>query len=133
MAHIYPQTDPICDSCHQGPGDYLQIFWTCSSLQLFWNSVFRSLSTITSVDTSIPHPQLHFGVLPADNQLPSYLRELKAFLIFSGKVTLFPVKSSYPPTQTNWIKDAIYFKGNQRNLNTLALMEKCKIFINLQF
>lgn len=110
LAHIYPGIDPSCDKCHLGPANLTHIFWTCPALSLIWNSVFDSLSAITSVNI-FPSPLVGlFGVLPADHSLLSYFVELVAFLtLLARRVILMHWKSPCPPFHTHLIKDALSF------------------------
>ena len=64
LARIYPDIDPNCDKCHQGPADLSHMFWSCPTLAPFWACVFDSLSATTSARIQ-PSPLLAlFGVLP---------------------------------------------------------------------
>lgn len=50
QSHIFPGSDPKCDTCYLGPTNLAHMHWTRPTLSLFWRSVFDSLSAITSAD-----------------------------------------------------------------------------------
>ena len=115
LASIYPDIDPNCNkSSYQQPANLSHMFWSCPTLAPFWTSVFDSFSAIT--------PAALFGVLPIGLSLPSYFAELVAFLtLLARRAILLWWKSPYPPSQSQWIKDALYFMGLEKIKQTFFL------------
>lgn len=110
LARMFPDIDPSCDKCHLEPANLTHMFWTCPALSLFWESVFESLSAITSVNIH-PSPLIGlFGVLPPDYSLPSHFAELVAFLtLLARRCILMNWKGPRVPSHTLWIKDVLFF------------------------
>lgn len=48
LARIFPDINSSCVKCGLGPASLSHMFWTCPSMSQFWESVFDSLSVITS-------------------------------------------------------------------------------------
>ena len=124
LARIYPDIDPNCDKCHQGPANLSHMFWSCPTLVPFWACVFDSLSATTSARIQ-PSPLLAlFGVLPIGLSLPSYFAELVAFLtLLARRAILMRWKSSCPPSHSQWIKDVLHFMRLEKIKHTLRFAE----------
>lgn len=125
LAHIYPDIDPNCDKCHQGPANLSHMFWYCPTLAPFWACVFDSLSAITSANIR-PSPLLAlFGVLPTGLSLPSYFAELVAFLtLLARRAILLRWKGPCPPSHSQWIKDALHFMRLEKIKYSLRFSEQ---------
>ena len=119
LAHIYPDIDPKCDKCRQRPANLSHMFWSCPTHAPFWTCVFDSLSDITSANIQ-PSPLLAlFGVCPIGLSLPSYFAELVAFLaMLARRAILLHWKNPFPPTHSQWIKDALHFERLEKIKHT---------------
>lgn len=108
LACIYPDMNPNCDKCHQGPANLSHMFWSCLSLAPFWTCIFDSLSAITSANIQ-PSPLLALlGVLPIGISLWSCFAELVAFLtLLARHAILLQWKS--PPNLISIVKECSSF------------------------
>lgn len=120
LAKIFPDIDPTCERCRQAPADLCHMFWLCPSLASFWESVFDTLSKVTSIPITPSPIAALFGVLPAESPLPKYLLAFVAFLtLLARRLILMTWKGPYVPTHSRWIGDVLHFMQLEKIKHTL--------------
>ena len=110
LSKIYPGVDSACIRCHLEPASIGHMFWRCSSLTPFWNSIFNVFSDLCN--TSIePNPiTAIFGVPTDDTQVSSVQANVIAFSsLIARRLILRNWKSDKPPTFSSWVRDVLSF------------------------
>lgn len=110
LTEIFPELDDKCDRCSHTPANLSHMFYFCPKLQPFWETFFRTLSTIWGVDLQ-PCPQISiFGVPKTIFNLNNIQKDVISFssLIARRRILLY-WKSTSPPTINSWIEDMMKF------------------------
>uniref|UniRef100_A0A8C5MJX8 Reverse transcriptase domain-containing protein n=1 Tax=Leptobrachium leishanense TaxID=445787 RepID=A0A8C5MJX8_9ANUR len=100
---IYSTTDKTCWRCRESPGTFVHIWWECSMIRSYWDSVFTIVNEITGLDLD-PSPLVAlFHLVP----IPTLTyRNSLAIQLFNVAKSLIPRKWRLvtPPTIWEWIQ-----------------------------
>ena len=111
LARIYPDIDPNCDECRQRPANLGHMFWSCPTPCSFLWLASLTPSQLSHLPTSNPH---HYSPCLVSFPLASHCRPtLLSLLPFShcwqDMQFCCVEKALFPPTHSQWIKDALHF------------------------
>lgn len=107
---LYPDTTTeACDRCSQTPCNLTHMFWTCSKLSSYWQSIFKSISDILGISVS-PSPQIAIFGVPPDGLVTTALqRNVIAFMsLIARRKILLLWKSPQPPSFKSWLHDLLF-------------------------
>ena len=107
---LYPdKTSETCDRCSRTPCNLTHMFWTCSKLLNYWQSIFKSISDILGIPVG-PSPQIAIFGVPPDELVTTSLQEnVIAFAsLIARRKNLLLLKSSQPPSFKSWLHDLLF-------------------------
>lgn len=109
LAKFAPSIDPICDRCRQAPATLSHMFWFCSKLDNFWQSIFKTFSDVLQVPIELSAITAIFGITPQDTHLSRQAKNMIAFASFiARRLILFKWKEKLPPTFKMWVNDLLH-------------------------
>lgn len=110
LSKIFPKTiDETCGRCSQTPCNLTHMFWSCSKLDDYWRSFFKSISDILGI-TVDPSPHIAiFGTSPDNLATSTTQNNIISFasLIARRKILLLWI-SSQPPSFKAWLHDTLF-------------------------
>uniref|UniRef100_A0AAR2M2X3 Reverse transcriptase zinc-binding domain-containing protein n=1 Tax=Pygocentrus nattereri TaxID=42514 RepID=A0AAR2M2X3_PYGNA len=109
LSKIKAGLDPTCDRCGLAPASLLHMFWSCSKLYTFWNSIFETFSKVSGKAVE-PSPFIAlFGVVPIDSAPNRRDINMFAFCsLLARRLILFKWKDANPPTYNHWVREVLY-------------------------
>lgn len=98
LSKIKANTVPTCDRCRQAPVALQHMFWACTKLYTFWQTIYETFSTIFGKAVK-PSPFIAlFGVAPVDTPFSRWKSSMLAFCSFlARRLILFTWKYPIPP------------------------------------
>lgn len=105
LAKFVSDFDPKCDRCEAEPATLSHMFWSCSKLIPFWQSIFKFLSDALKIDI-VPEAKIAiFGVLLQCPNAKQY-RDVIAFAtLIARRLVLLKWKEKHPPSFKLWFID----------------------------
>uniref|UniRef100_A0A3P9H232 Reverse transcriptase domain-containing protein n=1 Tax=Oryzias latipes TaxID=8090 RepID=A0A3P9H232_ORYLA len=100
--------DPTCDRCSCSVANLSHMFWSCSKLDHFWESIFTFFSDVLRTPLQPSVFSVLFGVLPVN--LDHRAQTIISFgTLIARRLILLKWKEKYPPTFNMWLKDLLHF------------------------
>ena len=109
LAKFTPSIDPICDRCRQTPATLSHMFWFCSKLDNFWQSIFKTFSDVLQIPIEPSAITAIFGITHYDTHLSRQAKNMMAFAsLIARRLILLKWKEKLPPTFKMWINDLLH-------------------------
>lgn len=109
LAKFKPDVNPNCDRCEIEPATLSHMFWNCSKLAPFWQSIFKFLSNALKINVEPEATIAIFGTIPQVALLNRKYRKVIAFsTLIARRLILLKWKEKHPPSFKLWFFDLLH-------------------------
>uniref|UniRef100_A0A8C5D9N9 Reverse transcriptase domain-containing protein n=1 Tax=Gouania willdenowi TaxID=441366 RepID=A0A8C5D9N9_GOUWI len=137
LARIFPTTIDICDRCGGSPCDLAHMFFSCPTLNTFWQIYFNTMSKVLSKNVDVSSHVAIFGIPENYSNYSALHLQILAFTsLIARRHLLIHWKSTSSPSSTQWINEVMSFlkvekiRYSKKGM-TDKFFQKWQAFLNL--
>ena len=110
LSRMYPNVNPACDRCGHSPATLAHMFWYCSKLTSYWQSIFKSLSDIIEKPFDPDPLTAVLGIIRPGVKLSTFQYSMIKFVtLLARRLILLNWKQTQVPTHTTLMKDVMHY------------------------
>ena len=105
LAKFKLDLDPNCDRCEIEPATLSHMFWSCSKLAQFWQSIFKFLSDAFGIHIVAEAKTAIFGIAPQIFSSQKHKIVIAFATLIARRLILLKWKEKHPPSFKLWFVD----------------------------